>query len=623
LDEIGDRARAIARAGSINEAIKAGTVPAICEVSGSEGVVLGLLQQGVKKYIGILGHGNTTFGGILKIYQDAGLVRFYQFRNEIGMAHAATALSWIYGEVPAVVTSIGPGALQAFAGSLAAASNGIGVYHIYGDETTHGEGYNMQQIPNRGQGRFGRMTEAMSGSFTLHTPEALREAMRRGVETVFCPYFKGPFFLCLPINIQGKIATLRLDTLPERPSLLPLKAEDDAFAEAASLILNTGRVVIKAGGGSRHFSDEVRSLAEAAGAPVVFSPGSVGVLPDAHPLNMHVGGSKGSISGNGAMEDAELLIVIGSRAVCQADCSGTGYPNARAVININGRLSDLAHYGHTVMLQGDIGAVVRGLVSGLRNRRRHGKAEASNRLWLHECLERKKAWSALKKERCREVLLHDEVWGQPVLTQPSAVSLVSRFAKSRGAIKLFDAGDVQANGFQVVEDDTPFESITETGASYMGFAVSALMASAIADRGRPTVAFTGDGSFMMNPQILVDAVVHGARGIIVVFDNRRMGAISSLQVSQKLADFGTSDTVEIDFAAMANAVKGVRGFFGGTSAASLEQALAAAANHDGLSLVHVPVYWGHDELGGMGSYGRWNVGPWVPNVERLYARQGI
>ena len=59
------------------------------------------------------------------------------------------------------MTSIGPGALQALAGSLAAASNGIGVYHIYGDETTLGEGYNMQQIPKAEQGLFGRMTALM------------------------------------------------------------------------------------------------------------------------------------------------------------------------------------------------------------------------------------------------------------------------------------------------------------------------------------------------------------------------------------------------------------------------------------------------------------------------------
>jgi hypothetical protein len=54
----------------------------------------------------------------------------------------------------------------------------------------------------------------------------------------------------------------------------------------------------------------------------------------------------------------------------------------------------------------------------------------------------------------------------------------------------------------------------------------------MADQRRYLIAFTGDGCFMMNPQILIEGAVHGVRGMIVVFDNRRMGAISSLQTAQ-------------------------------------------------------------------------------------------
>ena len=111
----------------------------------------------------------------------------------------------------------------------------------------------------------------------------------------------------------------------------------------------------------------MRRLAEASGAAVVLSPGSTGVLPDAHPQNMHVGGSKGSISGNYAMAEADLLIVIGSRAVCQADCSGIGYKKAQAVININGDLADALHYNKTVALTGDISAVAERLATKLGN----------------------------------------------------------------------------------------------------------------------------------------------------------------------------------------------------------------------------------------------------------------
>ena len=170
-----------ARPAVIDAALAKGAMPKLVDTTLSEGLVLGLLKQGVRKYLAIFGHGSTDLGEVLRIYEEEGVTRTFNCRNEVAMAHAATALRWQYGEIPAVVTSIGPGALQAFAGSLAAASNGVGVYHIYGDETTFGEGYNMQQVPKEEQGLFGQMTAIMGRSYVLHTPRgaARRAAPRR------------------------------------------------------------------------------------------------------------------------------------------------------------------------------------------------------------------------------------------------------------------------------------------------------------------------------------------------------------------------------------------------------------------------------------------------------------
>ena len=55
---------------------------------------------------------------------------------------------------------------------------------------------------------------------------------------------------------------------------------------------------------------------------------------------------------------------------------------------------------------------------------------------------------------------------------------------------LFDAGDVQANGFQVVEDEREGQTFSETGASYMGFAVSALLATALPTTASPLLRFS-------------------------------------------------------------------------------------------------------------------------------------
>jgi 3D-(3,5/4)-trihydroxycyclohexane-1,2-dione acylhydrolase (decyclizing) len=614
------RAALVARHGSIDALLASGEWPLQVSTSLAEGLVLGLLKQGVRKYLAVFGHGSTAIAEVLRIYEGAGVVRTWNFRNEVEMAHAATALSWQYGEVPAVVTSIGPGALQAFAGSLAAASDGVGVYHVYGDETTHGEGYNMQQIPRVQQGAYGQLTSVMGRSYVMHTPEALREALRQGAVTVFDAVRAAPFYLLAPINTQPSPLQLNLAALPVRPRPTPtVLADVSAFAEAAALVRSHDRIVVKAGGGARRHARPLRELAEAIGAAVVLSPGSTGVLPDAHPQNMHVGGSKGSISGNHAMTSADLLIAIGSRAVCQSDCSGIGYPRVQAVINLNDDPHDLNHYNRTTPLRGDIGANIGRLLQAL------GPFEPNEgrKRWLAECLDKKSEWRAFKAARVGTAPLLDEVWGCPVLTQPAAIGTVAAFANEIGAVKLFDAGDVQANGFQIVEDDRPGQTWTESGASYMGFAASALLASALADRPAYPIAFSGDGSFMMSPQVLVDAVEHGLRGMLVVFDNRRMAAIGGLQRAQYGREFRTSDAVAVDYAAMANAVRGVLGVWGGTSRDSLRDALARARAHPGLSLVHVPVYSGDAPEGGMGAWGSWNVGSWCEAVQAEYHRQTL
>ncbi|MGA7114536.1 MAG: thiamine pyrophosphate-dependent enzyme [Pseudolabrys sp.] len=617
--ETRERARAISKAGGVEQALGNG-LPKLAEMTLSEAIVLGLLKQGVRKYFAIFGHGSTDLGNILRIYEEEGATRTINCRNEVEMAHAATALRWQYGELSAVVTSIGPGAMQAFAGSLASASNGVGVYHIYGDETTFGEGYNMQQVPKEEQGLFGRMTAVMAQSYVLHTPEGLRDALRRGALCVNHPYRAGPFYLLLPLNTQPATVTVNLAALPSRPVLPKLApADDDAIDRAAAMIAKSGKVAIKAGGGTRGHDAAVRRLAEAAGAAVVLSPGSTGVLPDAHAQNMHVGGSKGSISGNFAMAETELLIVMGSRAVCQADCSGIGYKNAQAVININGDLADALHYNKTVALIGDISAVANRLAAKLEA----AGAAKSKSAWLKTCAVKKTEWAAYKRKRFECAPLRDEVWQKPVLPQPAAIKIVADFAKEIGAAKFFDAGDVQANGFQIVEDEKTGDTFTEAGASYMGFAASALLASALADNPRYGIAFSGDGSFMMNPQILIDAIEHRAQGMIVIFDNRRMAAITGLQLAQYKTEFRTNDHVAVDYQKLASSVSGVLAVSGGVDAKSLRAALKIAHGHNGLSVVHVPVYCGPDELGGLGAWGEWNVGNWCDDVQASWIKQDL
>jgi len=287
----------------------------------------------------------------------------------------------------------------------------------------------------------------------------------------------------------------------------------------------------------------------------------------------------------------------------------------------------VSHYNNTLALPGDITVVAELLAAGIMARAKKMKPEqrltSTRSSWLADCAKKKAEWHRYKQARFAAAPIHDEVWGRPALTQPAAIKIVADFAKQIDAAKFFDAGDVQANGFQIVEDDRSGDTFTEAGASYMGFAPSALLASALADHPRYGIAFCGDGSFMMNPQILIDGIEHGVRGMIVIFDNRRMAAITGLQIAQYGEGFRTSDHVAIDYVRLANAIAGVKAVHGGWSGAELNAALRTAHEHDGLSLVHVPVYCGPHELGGLGAWGEWNVGNWCDDVQRKWIEQDL
>jgi 3D-(3,5/4)-trihydroxycyclohexane-1,2-dione acylhydrolase (decyclizing) len=419
------------------------------------------------------------------------------------------------------------------------------------------------------------------------------------------------------------------DELPDAasPALGPAEAD---YTEAAGWIREAERVLLKVGGGGRRSRTQLERLLDLSDGVLVHTPIASGCIPYSNPRCMGVGGSKGSLCGNWAMEQADLLVAVGTRAVCQSDCSRTGYPNVKHVISINADLDDATHYHHTLPLVGDVDRTLERLNLALRGAGRapgRGAADSASSHgatgWTAACAEKKADGQAFKQQRYDRPVLEDEYWGGPVLTQPAAIRIATSWARERGSVCFFDAGDVQANGFQIVEDERPDQTFTEAGASYMGFAVSALLATGVAERPFHGTALTGDGSFTMNPQILIDGAEHGARGCILLFDNGRMGAITGLQNDQYGTGFATGNTLKVDYLAWGRSVPGVLAVDGGRTTESLRAALDKAGKHAGLALVHVPVYFGPDPLGGMGVWGRWNVGPWCESTQALRHEIGL
>lgn len=315
---------------------------------------------------------------------------------------------------------------------------------------------------------------------------------------------------------------------------------------------------------------------------------------------------KGSISGNFASENATLVLNIGGRGVCQSDCSATLYASASEFININLNAVEALRYDG-IPLVGDARAVLRDLLAELPQRQ-------PNMNWLRGIAQARQQWAAY----LQDYYDHPLVSGK--LTQPAVVKTVNDFINSSGGLKIYDASDVQAHGFQIARHLGPGTFFSETGNSAMGFAICASFGLGLIEGGCYPTAIIGDGSFLMQAQAIRDRVKHGARWTVVVLDNQAMGAIAGLQWAQNYEGFATSDPsgpVAVDFAALAEST-GAAGFRAAADLDSVADCLDGARRLNGPAVVDVKVAFGREKYTTLGAFGCWNVGPWSEAVEAIW-----
>ncbi len=132
---------------------------------------------------------------------------------------------------------------------------------------------------------------------------------------------------------------------------------------------------------------------------------------------------------------------------------------------------------------------------------------------------------------------------------------------------------------------------------------------------RPAVsipwAFSGDGSFTKNPQSWLDGVEHGVRGCVVLFDNRRMAAISGASSNAQYGrTYKTSDAVESELCPrMAGSV--TRGAPPSTAVRRpnlIGRRWKKPAAHEGISVGARTGLLGDDSSAVWAYSGTWNVG---------------
>src|SRR6266516_7447384 len=265
-----------------------------------------LVGFGVTHVFGMVGHSNLGFADAMRRAEQRGELTYIGIRHEGAASFAASAYGKLTGRPAACFAIAGPGSTNLLTGVYDAKLDGAPVVAISG------------QVPSKVLGRGAFQDLDLSAVFrdvavsttTVHAESDHAElaalAVKRAVDG------RGVAHLVLPDEVQ----VLPSDQGPAAPAgrltarrILP---DGESLTRAAALVRDARRPVLIVGHGARVARDQIQSMAERLGAPVLTTFKAKGLISDSHPLGAGVLGRSGTPVASWLMNEADLLIVIGA-----------------------------------------------------------------------------------------------------------------------------------------------------------------------------------------------------------------------------------------------------------------------------------------------------------------------
>ncbi len=470
---------------------------------GADAIVKCLEEEGVKYVFGYPGVAICPFyNSILNSPVETILIR-----TEQNAAHAASGFARVTGQVGVCAVTSGPGATNVITGIATAFADSIPLVCITGQVNSELIGSDVFQEADI----TGAVESFVKYSYLIkdaaEIPRVFKEAFY-----IANSGRKGPVLIDVPIDIQN--AVVNRFKYPEEVSLRTYKPTIRGHAVQIQKVVKelskAKRPIICVGGGVllSEAVEEFRSFVEKHRVPVVSTMMGISAMPTRHPMYYGMVGNNGHPYANRAMNESDLLIMVGARVADRAVSQPDLITENKVLVHIDVDPAEIGkNVGPTIPLVGDARHIFEDF-----NRETFS---CDHEEWIETLDAYRSTMPRVRKP-------------DPAYVDPAEFIRMLSESMEEDAVYVADVGQNQiwSCNYHIVKNG---RFLTTGGMGTMGYSIPAAMGAKLAAPDRQVVAVCGDGSFQMSMMELATMRQFHVPVKIIVLKNNFLGMVREFQ----------------------------------------------------------------------------------------------
>ena len=474
------------------------------KLTGSQIFVEVLVEQGVDTLFGYPG------GAVLnlydELYKNSDRIRHVLTAHEQGASHAADGYARATGRTGVVLATSGPGATNLVTGIATAYMDSVPMVAFTGNVATTLLGKDSFQ-----EAYIEGITMPITKhNYTVRRVEDLADTMRAAFRIAQSGR-KGPVLVDIPKDITAAVC----EFTPKEPELIRTVTSynEEDVQKSAAMINEAKRPIVYFGGGVRSAAgcQPLRDLLTKADIPATYTLMAAGVLSYGEEHNLGLLGMHGCYTANKAIDEADLVIAVGTRFSDRVALNPDAFAKRAKIIQIDIDPSELGkNVDIDLSLTGDASYVLQAILPHVK--------EAKHTDWMDQIHD----WQAMDYKPVDSD------------TELKPHQIINEICEQAGpeAVYVTDVGQHQMWAAQYLHHTKSRGFLTSGGLGTMGFGYGAAIGAQMAlGRDARVVMLTGDGSFHMNLNEGCTAVSYDLPIITVIFNNQVLGMVRQWQTT--------------------------------------------------------------------------------------------